>query len=131
MNSDIPTIEFIASVLLETASIAAQSAAYTSWSDDFSRKKIREVWNDTRAAVRKARVRRLTIAELRAIPKASLNRFGFRNWDADLILIPLYIFNYIADGEMLTSIGGDTKAKTPGELDLDVRCGCVAFGFTV
>ncbi len=121
--------EFLRSVLRETATTAAQTAAYPSWSDEYSRKEIRECWADQDAPLRKQRQRRVTVAELLAAPRMTLLDLGFGNWDGELMVIPLWAFNYIADGETLTAIDGDTVVKGTDPIDLDVRGGCIAFGF--
>lgn len=123
------TGEYLNSVFRELASIAAQTAAYDKWSDEFSRKEIREVWRDDTAPLRHARNRRVRIDELVKVDRVTLVNLGFGSWDGKLMLIPLWAFNYIADGEALKSIGGKTAVKGVDEIDLDVRFGCVAYGF--
>lgn len=128
--AEMNTQDFLASVLLELASTAAQSAAYPQWTDDFSRKEVREVWSDQQAPLRKQRDRRVTVAQLREISKEQLRFLGFRTWDdSGLQLIPLWAFNYIADGEVLCCIDKAELRKGIDNIDLDVRGGCIAFGF--
>jgi hypothetical protein len=45
------------------------------------------------------------------------------------MLIPLWAFNYIADGEVLTCIDGTTAIFGKDKVDNDVRFGCIAHGF--
>ena len=59
---------------------------------------------------------------------AQLN-FGRWSDDSQLRLIPLYLWHCIANGEVLTCIDGKTKIKGLDEIDLDVRFGCIAYGF--
>lgn len=123
------TEDFLFKVLAELASTAASTAAYENWSDEFSRQEIREVWWDTPAPLRRLLGRTITISELREINKQILLNLGFRYWDTSLICIPLWVYNYIRDGEVLISINGETKTKGQDEIDLDIRRGCIAFGF--
>jgi len=131
-------LENLESVLREIASRASQGAAYAAWTDAFARKEVQEAWEDREATMRKARGFRVTVEQLRQIPKADLYRIGFGNWDDGAqTLIPLWAYHYIANGEELTSIGGDKVTKTDHSqerghadyIDLDVRFGCVAWGF--
>lgn len=117
---------FLLRILLNTVNRAAQGAAYNSWGDDFARKEVREIWaND-----RKAEQRHVTVSELLEISDLDRRKIGFASWDGKLTLIPLWAFNYIADGESLKSISGDVKTKGKDEIDLDTRGGCIAWGFT-
>lgn len=90
---------------------------------------IREVWGDVQSVMRRARNRRVTIAELDALTDDELFALGFGNWDGALRLIPLWAWNYIANGEELTSISDTVKVKGRDEIDNDVRFGCIAWGW--
>ena len=122
--------EFMQSVLKEIATRASMGAAYEkNWDADFARKEVVEAWKDTPGSMRKARHRKVTVAELEAIPVATLRSLGFGAWDEKLTVIPLWAWNYIADGETLTCIDGSQSVKGKDDIDLDVRFGCIAFGF--
>jgi len=121
--------EFLQSVMKELCTAAACGAAYPSWPDDFARKELREVWGDALGPTRKQRMRRVTIAELQSLDKDQRWALGIGNWDESLRVIPLWMWNYIADGETLTCIDGTTAIKGAAEIDLDVRFGCIAHGF--
>lgn len=73
--------------------------------------------------------RHLTVADLSSIPVTDMFKLGFGNWDGKIMLIPLWAFKLIADGEELVSIEGDTVVVGCGEIDTDTRFGCIAFGF--
>jgi len=123
------TEQFLFSVLSELASTAAQTAAFPSWDDAFARKEVREVWRDEEAPLRRPRERRVTIEQISSIPQETLLRLRFTRWDETLMLIPLWVFHYIENGEKLTGIHGVTETKTDKFDDFDVRGGCIAFGF--
>lgn len=123
------TEDYLSSVLTELATAAAMGAAYPSWKDDFARKEVREVWTDQGALLRRARYRRVTVAELDQMTPEARMRLGFGHWDEKLTVIPLWVFNYIADGEVLTCIDGSQSVKGRDEIDLDVRFGCITYGF--
>jgi hypothetical protein len=122
------------SALLGIASRAAQSAAYEGWSDTFARQEVREVWRSEGSKLQ------ITIAQLKKLSAEELISLGFNLWDDGHRLIPLWAFNFITDGEELVSISGDTRRKNsavtaareyehPEYTDLDVRFGCIAWGF--
>ena len=123
------TLEFLRSVLCELANIAAETAAYGNWLDDFSRKEIREVWLDEKGPLRKSRGRRVDIQELQLLSRDELYSMGFRNWDGHLILIPLWAYNYLAEGSELEDICGDNVVKGKDQVDFDIRGGAMAYGF--
>jgi len=58
-----------------------------------------------------------------------LLELGFRFWDDDIILIPLWLLNNIKDGTIVISISGKVLVKGKHYIDKDVRCGCLALGF--
>lgn len=109
---------------------AAMAAAYReSWGADFAVKEIAEAWEAKDAP------RRVTVSDLIQISDDDLYELGFRTWDGTLTLVPLWAYPLIAEGEVLTSISGDTGTVgvevEPGrpQIDLDVRFGCIAYGF--
>lgn len=118
-------------ILLELATTAASGCAYKSWSDDFARKECREVWSDENAPLRRKRGVTFTRSEIVAMNQDELNALGFHRWDdSGLRLIPLWAFNYIADGETLRDINGDYAVKGQDKINLDHRLGATAYGFT-
>jgi hypothetical protein len=121
---DKSTETYLFSILKQIATRAAMGSAYKNWSDDFARKDIKEVWQN------KSGKRQLTIKELASVNRTTLWTLGFGNWDGKIILIPLWVYNYIADGEELISINGKTNIVGKDDIDLDVRYGCIALGFT-
>jgi hypothetical protein len=127
-----PVEQFIGNIRKELAGRAAMAACYaSSWGDRFVREQIQEVWNDTGRGLRTPTFRKITPNELQSMLPEDLRELGFGLWSDDepLYLIPLYIYNYLDDGIELKSISGDTKVKGIDEIDLDVRMGCIAWGF--
>lgn len=121
--------EKLNAVLLELANSAAQGCAYEKWPDEFCRKENKEVWTDAKGPMRRPREYRFTVEELKNIPRSQLEQLGFRPWDGNYYVIPLWAFNYIADGEKLICIDNSEAVKGTDEIDLDQRFGCIAFGF--
>jgi hypothetical protein len=123
---ELSTEEYLAAARNRVANAAAMASAYESWTDEFSRKEIRSAWSDDGYNPWE---RKVSIQELHEISGETLSDLGFNSWDENLRLIPLWAWNYIADGCVLTSISNDTKTKGIDEIDLDVRFGCLAYGF--
>lgn len=107
--------------LLAVTSAAASAATYQSWSDKFCREECKMALDKNAGT--------LTIADIRAIPKDKLWNFGFGNFDGKLVLVPLYLYSMIKDGEELVDIFGDVVMKGRDVMDDDIRYGCLAYGF--
>ena len=105
--------------------------AYPSWTDEYAREKVREAWQAQPSLLGKPLVLPFTIEQLRSLSEEELNSLGFNLWEAGHRLIPLWAWHYIADGEALFCIDGETKVKGKDEIDIDQRFGCVAYGFRV
>lgn len=71
-----------------------------------------------------------SIEELATVPIEDLVNLGFFRWTKtnQLLLLPLWVWHYVKDGETLYSIMGETVIKND-MLSLDDRNGLVAYGF--
>ena len=107
--------------------IAAQVAAY-SWDDEYARRALRSAWGSEKSALAEA-LSTVSVAQLQTLSEDERRILCFHNWDETLVLIPLWAFNAVADGETLISINGSVKVKGRDEIDMDVRAGCIAWGF--
>ena len=115
--------------LVNMANVAAMGVAYEEiWSADFSRSEVKSAWFRTSLHDRN---QGFTVEQLRSLDDETLLSLGFMKWDEHngLRLIPLWACNYIADGETLVSINGNSSIKGLDDIDLDIRFGCIAFGF--
>lgn len=119
------------SVLLSIASSACQGVAYEkNWGLDFAHKEIKREWEDLDAPLRLRKGYTVTASDFFTMTDDEKRILGFARWDGSgLWLIPLYAFHYIANGETLTCIKGQTAIKGTDDIDLDVRCGRIAYGF--
>lgn len=116
-------------ILLNLASNASQGAAYEQWSDEFARKEVREIWSNSGGTFNPKRDP-FTLDELRTIPREELYELGFGNWDHEMLLFPLWVVNFIKDGEKVVDINGkESILDSETRKDNDVRYGCVAYGF--
>ncbi len=112
------------------SSVASQGVTYfPKWSHDFTCKEIKEVWCDLEAPLRKPRNRKVTINDLKQLTDDELHKLGFLHFNDKLITIPLWTYNYIHDGEELVCIDMSKAIKGITDIDLDVRRGCIAYGF--
>jgi len=120
------TYTYLSRVLNAIANTAAMGAAYPTWTDEYCRKEVERVWLDNGSA---NFGRKVTIAELYELTTPSKKILGLGMWDDDLWLIPLWMFNYIADGETLVGIDGEQVVKGVTDIDFDNRFGMMAYGF--
>ncbi|MCE2566444.1 hypothetical protein [Komagataeibacter sp. FNDCF1] len=78
---------------------------------------------------------KFTVDELASLPDDVLwdFRFYLRDKEKGFYLLPLWVFPRIKDGEVLQVINGETMVvdHSDKQIDLAIRCGCVAYGFFV
>lgn len=105
---------------------AAEVHQYKSWKDGFARNNIEEAF--TKSA---DRIGKITVDELRQLSKDELYQHGFGNWDGTLVLLPIWFYDFIADGEELISIMGNVTIVGKDHFDTDHRGGFLAYGFNL
>lgn len=106
------------------SNLIANINAYESWSDEFCRKEIKELYGKLIKEFDNVDFTQFTLDELK--------EFDFKMWDENTILMPVWAIDCLPDGAIVTSIDGDeiTFNKSKG-LDKDERFGCTAFGFII
>lgn len=129
MNHENTVQQNLGAVLARIANVACEGAAYKTWSDDFARKEVREVWHNSRGSLRNPWEVSFALGDFRAADKDMLLLLGFRRWNDELWLVPLWVYNYIKDGEVFTNISDDVKIKGIDYIDLDTRGGVLAWGW--
>lgn len=108
------------------ANRVAETVQYTSWSDEFCRKEVRQATMDFVSELRKyIDFSKLTREEAVAL------RFGQWEEGSDLYLIPLYLLPIVPVGTELTCISGETVVYDGTNIDNDVRFGCIAYGIRI
>lgn len=117
----------LANRLINFAAIASQCAAY-SWDSDFIKSELDKEWRGVPRHGNRVFIK-LEIDDLRLLTKDELYAFGFGNWSDDLVLIPLWARHVIANGEIVYDIFGEEYILGVDKIDLDVRFGCLAYGF--
>ena len=105
---------------------AGEVTQYKNWSDEYSRKTMNIACNPERDTFFQA-IDPFTISELKTLSVEDLYSEGFGNWDGKLVLIPIWLKNFIQPDEMVTSING--KEETISAADNDNRAGYLAYGF--
>lgn len=109
------------------ANRVAETVQYSSWSDEFCRKEIKEA-HDKLVEELKEHINFKTITRKEAVEL----RFG--RWSDDtpnLYLIPLWLLPVIPVGTELTSISGEKIIYNGSNVDNDIRFGCIAYGIEI
>ena len=105
----------------------SMGAAYESWNDHYVKKNTVEYWKDSS---RQLQDWTFAIADLQQVTLEHLKFLGFRNWEANHMLLPLWLYpqmEHEADGWF--SILRDEEVGLSAETDLDVRGGCLSVYF--
>jgi hypothetical protein len=110
-------------VALQMMNITAQGIQY-GWSTEFSYSEIKERYEDIKSQLGDL------LGDITELSGEELNILGFKLWDEEsgVYLAPLWAYDLIPDGTVLTSIDGDTLVKGEDDIDFDVRFGCLAYG---
>jgi len=102
--------------------------AYPNWGDDFARKE----------AIKRLEKLQTTLKDkveydLTKLTEQQLKTIGFSRWSNELpiMLIPLHLFPALRDGTKLKCINGKEYVIGEDEIDLDIRYGCIGYGFEV
>lgn len=105
------------------SSLIADIASYSSWSDEFCRMEINELYAKL--------VKEFNDIDFTQFTMDELKQFDFKMWDENIILMPVWVIDCLPDGAVVTSIDGDeiTFDKSKG-LDKDQRFGATAYGFS-
>lgn len=109
------------------ANRVAETVQYSSWSDEFCRKEIKEA-HDKLVEELKKHINFKTITRKEAVEL----RFG--RWSDDtpnLYLFPLWLLPVIPVGTELTSILGEKIIYNGSNVDNDIRFGCIAYGIEI
>lgn len=67
--------------------------------------------------------------DFKKMSSGELKKIGFKIWQEDFHLIPLYLVPVFSDGDMVESVVGHSGKIR--DADLDSRFGCIAYGFRV
>jgi len=70
-----------------------------------------------------------TLQNFKSMDINRLKEFGFKSWDDNLILFPLWMSFILPNDFEVIGIMGDTS--TICNCDKDVRFGCIAYGFNI
>lgn len=110
--------------MINIANMATMASVYE-WSDVFARAQ-------TKKTVREP-TNQYTIRQIKSMTNDELRMLGFAKWDdvSGLWLVPLWAYYSIKDGETLICIDGESCTKGTDKIDLDIRFGCIAYGFVL
>ena len=105
----------------------SMGAAYDNWNDHYVKKNTIEYWKDSSHQLQDWT---FEIADLQQVSHEHLKFLGFRNWEQNHMLLPLWLFPQMRDeAEGWFSIVRDEEVGLSRETDLDVRGGCLAVYF--
>lgn len=105
----------------------SMGAAYESWNDHYVKKNTIEYWTDSS---RQLQDWTFEIADLQQVSLEHLKFLGFRNWEHNHMLLPLWLFPQMRSEEQgWFSIIRDEEVGLLPDRDLDVRGGCLAVYF--
>lgn len=112
-------------ILTWKANGMSMGAAYESWSDFQARKNLTEYWKDSNSVLQNWKFgiedfKQLTLDELRSL--------GFRNWDKNYWLLPLWLVPQVNHSEGWFDLW-EKPTVFNEDTDLDVRGGCIAICF--
>ena len=119
------TFQYLRAQMHNLLSTAACAAAYQSWDANYCKSALTKVYNGDAARPK------VTVAGLRKLTERELLILGIRYWDTKngLMVLPLWLFPFLKTKQKLTSISGREVVTGADKIDLDVRLGCIAFGF--
>lgn len=127
---------FICTVQMEMLANAGMMSSMDVYTDTYARDRTKAIWLDIEDDFRLSYGRKIKIKQLETIDYQRLLELGFRPNVAgpgSMLLIPLWLINYIADGETLmrpTDGGDDTSViKVTDDFDFTPFSGCVSYGF--
>lgn len=105
----------------------SMGAAYQSWNDHYVKKNTIEYWKDSSNQLQDWT---FEIADLQQVSLEHLKFLGFRNWEKNHMLLPLWLYPQMRSEENgWFSILRDEEVGLTPETDLDVRGGCLAVYF--
>lgn len=113
----------ILNCLTYLANRVSETTQYESWSDEFSRKEIKEASQKFVEEIRK-------YIDWDNLTEEDCKELRFCKWDEEsgIYLIPLYLFPIIPIGLKVYSISGNEIVNDGTNLDNDIRFGCIAYG---
>lgn len=105
----------------------AEVMVYNNWSNDFATKQIREFPSDVKKMNEGEKLFNIQPLEL---TKSQMQELGFGKWsdETQMMLIPLWLFPFLAEKIETECIDGEKKLTTKSEMDTDNRFGCLAYG---
>jgi len=120
---DFTVAEKLFIILAWKANGMAMSACYESWSDHYARQNVKQYWKDSSNQLQGWK---FDVADFQQLSVEQLKYLGFRNWEADMWLLPLWLVPQVNHSE--TDWFDLWGAVTPfnAETGLDNRGGCIA-----
>jgi len=126
MKNELTTFEKCNAIKRTLLRAVAESTMYESWDDNYKLKNILEVpeiiskWEEKYGSFK---------IDPNEMSKEELEKLEFSEWDeaSNLMLIPIWLYPYLADNLKTTTIDG-SKHTTKSEINNDHRFGSLAYG---
>ena len=126
MSKKLTTFEKCNAIKRVILRAAAETTMYENWDKDFRLENMLKVpeivaeWENKHGSFK---------IDPNEMTRKELEKLEFGKWDEEgnLMLIPIWIYPYLADNLKTTSING-SKHTTKAELDTDNRIGLLAYG---
>lgn len=118
------TFDICSIVLRNMATQAAQSIEYPTWSDEFAREQTIGIVGKIKESLWFEPVNPALLTE------EQMKILMFNKWDEEsgIMLIPLYLRQFIKEGTPVMSISNETSYFSLETTDNDHRYGCLAYG---
>lgn len=113
-------------ILTWKANGMSMGAAYESWSDFQARKNLNEYWKDSNSVLQNWE---FSIEDFQELTVDELRSLGFRNWDKNYWLLPLWLVPQTKHQEEGWFDLWEKPCPFNEDTDLDVRGGCIALCF--
>lgn len=103
------------------SNLVSQVTKYESWSDTFSRSEVKSLYEKI--------VKEFKGIDFTVFTSDELKRLGFKDWDEEVILAPIWVLDCFEEGMKVVSMNGNEVTVSKDGLDTDVRMGVTAYGF--
>jgi hypothetical protein len=105
-----------------SADMISEFASYASWSDEYCRKKSKELYNKL--------IKEFETLDFTSLSADELKQVGFKWFDENLLCMPMWVMDCLKDGTMIACIDGTEKPFSKETTDRDTRFGVTAYGFS-
>lgn len=103
------------------SNVVSQITKYDGWSGDTRRSEATKLYDLI--------VKEFEGIDFTVFSTDELKKLGFKEWDEEVILAPIWALDCLTEGTKIVSMNGDEITVGEYNLDTDVRMGVTAYGF--